>query len=262
QQMLDALPESPGVYIFYGDTDIPLYIGKSVNIKNRVLSHFSAASLSSTELKIASQVKRVETVTTEGELGALLRESKLIKQMQPVYNRRLRGATKLVYLGYKLNDAGYKEAVTFTSPPQEVLGIFKSLKQAKETLMELSEKHNLCKKLLNLEKPTSSCFGYQLEKCKGACVGKETPVMHNLRFDMAFVQTKLKSWPFDGAVMISEGNSKFLVDNWQYCELQEDNVDLVMEVGTGDVFDLDTYKILSSYIYSAKKQKNIVVLKK
>src|SRR5690606_33614807 len=49
--VLDNLPETPGVYIFYGETNIPLYIGKSVNIRTRVLSHFSSSALSSTELK-------------------------------------------------------------------------------------------------------------------------------------------------------------------------------------------------------------------
>ena len=97
-EMIDTLPEKPGVYIFYGADDqkeqtatesrtkfdtkniIPLYVGKSVNIKNRVQSHFSADISSPTEMKIAQQIKSIETVTTAGELGALLLESGLLHQ--------------------------------------------------------------------------------------------------------------------------------------------------------------------------------------
>ncbi len=274
EKKLNSLHEGPGVYIFYGDTGIPLYIGKSVSVRDRVLSHFSASSFSSTELNIASQIKDIEVIKTEGELGALLKESELIKRMLPVYNKRLRVVENLAYIKGGINSQGYKTIFLTTDALEEgeTLGIFKTQKQAKDRIEELCEKHRLCKKLLGLEKShtkgQSCCFGHHLGKCKGACVGEEPAKMYNLRFDMAFVETKLKSWPFKGPVLITEGDSAVIVDNW-VCKSVETNISEVPlgKEGLPDLsglhetkFDLDTYKILSSYIFSKKNQKNIKVM--
>lgn len=264
EKLLNNLHEGPGVYIFYGNTGLPLYIGKSINVKERVLSHFAATSYSSTELSIASQVKDIDVIETAGELSALLKESELIKKMLPVYNKRLRNASKLYYLNAEINEDGYKTVSTSVTPSDQVLGIFKTQKQLKETLTTVCEKHTLCKKLLGLEKTKSGCFASHLGKCKGACKGKEDPIMYNLRFDMAFLQTKVKSWPFDGAVVISEGENFLLVEKWRYKALDEE---LLNDLKNGDalnfddgVFDLDSYKILSSYVFG-KKQRSIQTLR-
>lgn len=88
--LVHELPESPGVYLFYGENDMPLYIGKSVNIRQRVLSHFSADHQHNKEMSLSQQLRRIDWIETGGELGALLTEAKLIKQLMPVHNQRLR----------------------------------------------------------------------------------------------------------------------------------------------------------------------------
>jgi DNA polymerase-3 subunit epsilon len=108
---LDSLPESPGVYIFYAKDGAPLYIGKSKNIKERVLSHFASDHSSATEMKIAQQVFSIETIKTAGELGALLKESMLVKQLQPLYNRKLRLKKKLMVLKKQSTQEGYDTVV-------------------------------------------------------------------------------------------------------------------------------------------------------
>jgi DNA polymerase III subunit epsilon len=258
EKMLDSLPEKSGVYIFYGDSGIPLYIGKSVNIRNRVKSHFSAVSLSSIELKIAAQVKDIQTVVTGGELGALLLESELIKKHQPLYNRKLRNASKQLFLGCETDKDGFKRTTVSNYAPNQILGVFKSQKQVRDALESLADEHKLCKKLLGIEKTTRSCFGYHLGKCKGACVGEENPVMYNLRFDMAFIKTKVKSWPFNGPVVLKEGRSRYLIDNWRY-KLLDSARDLGFD-GNG-MFDMDSYRILSSFILSDRKKLNLEVIK-
>ncbi len=75
---INNLPDSPGVYIFYDAQNTPLYVGKSINIKERVLSHFTSDHTSTKEMSLCSQVERIETLTTSCELGALLNESYLI----------------------------------------------------------------------------------------------------------------------------------------------------------------------------------------
>ena len=82
-EVLDAIPESPGVYMFYEASGAPLYIGSSVDLHVRVRAHFSGARRLARDKRIAQQVTRVEWMETVGELGALLHESRLIRQLLP-----------------------------------------------------------------------------------------------------------------------------------------------------------------------------------
>ena len=87
---LEAIPEMPGVYLFYGDNPLPLYIGKSTNLRERVAAHFSSDWRSETDLRLSAEIRRIEIEPTAGELGALLREATLVKLRMPAHNRALR----------------------------------------------------------------------------------------------------------------------------------------------------------------------------
>ena len=76
--VLEGVPEGPGVYLFYGENALPIYIGKSVSLRSRVMSHFSSDHRSGKEAKLTQQVRRVEWLPTAGELGALLLEARLV----------------------------------------------------------------------------------------------------------------------------------------------------------------------------------------
>ena len=88
--LADDLPEGPGVYLFRGEGGALLYVGKSRNLRSRVLEHFASEHRSGKEAKLTRQVRGVEWVETGGELGALLLESRLVKDLAPSANRRLR----------------------------------------------------------------------------------------------------------------------------------------------------------------------------
>ena len=75
---LEEIQDVPGVYLFYDDTNLPLYIGKSIKLKTRVLNHFASDHVTATKMELAQKVKRVEWKETAGELGALLLEAKLM----------------------------------------------------------------------------------------------------------------------------------------------------------------------------------------
>jgi DNA polymerase-3 subunit epsilon len=225
---LETIPESPGVYIFYGQNNVPLYIGKSINLKERILSHFSNTLSSSIEMRISQQIERIETITTSGELGALLKESFLIKQMQPIYNRKLRISRKLLALFKSTTKEGYEtvQISSLDSIPVEsldsIMGIFRSKRQVKNFLIQLTQTHQLCEKLLGIEKASTACFGYRLGRCNGACIQEEKPLKYNLRFTEAFSKNKLKPWPFKGPVVIeeknqiNEKNEAIVIDKWCY----------------------------------------------
>ncbi len=87
---LEGLPEAPGVYLFYGLNALPLYIGKSTNLRERVGAHFSSDYRSATDLRLSSEIRRIEFEETAGEIGALLREAALVKSMLPAHNHALR----------------------------------------------------------------------------------------------------------------------------------------------------------------------------
>jgi DNA polymerase-3 subunit epsilon len=274
QSLIDNLPKSPGVYIFYGPENSVLYVGKSVDIKERVLSHFSGDLTSSTEMKISQQITHIEAIQTAGEMGALIMESHLIKKMCPLYNRQLRYAYKILTLQSTVNEAGYNEAQLQLASAldgislESLLGVFKSKKQAIGYLRKLAKDFYLCEKLLGLEgKKKGSCFGYQLGRCKGACVGKESAPFYNLRLLEAFANTRINPWPFDGAVVISEHDpftektDRFMVDHWCIVgKISEDGSLSRIDASMQMPFDMDVYKILRRFVRDPKNTRKIKVV--
>ncbi|MEO5693604.1 MAG: exonuclease domain-containing protein, partial [Usitatibacter sp.] len=87
---LENLPEGPGVYRFYGVNDLPLYVGKSINLRDRVRSHFSSDYRSANDHRLSGEIQRIEVDETAGELGALLKEARLVKELLPLHNHKLR----------------------------------------------------------------------------------------------------------------------------------------------------------------------------
>jgi DNA polymerase-3 subunit epsilon len=267
--LLKNLPETPGVYIFEDELGRPLYVGKSINIKKRVLSHFGRDHAESKEFKIAQSITHIETRQTPGELAALLLESELIKEMQPVYNRRLRKVDGLLLAKQTINPAGYLtvsvEAAKQVDPDQtaDILAIYPRRSRARAAMNDLLKTFDLCPKLLGLEKAAGSCFLYQLHKCRGACIGAEPAGSYNQRLLTAFERQRVRAWPYEGAVLLSEkyesdSSHALIIDQW--CVLGEVTQEAFCEpvIRTQSrLFDLDTYKILQSFI-SSKLDKLII----
>lgn len=274
QNTFDKLPESPGVYIFYGKNGAPLYIGKSINLKERVLSHFSSDHSSSVEMKISQQIESIETIQTVGELGALLLESTLIKKHQPLYNKVLRTKRQLIILKQIKDEDGYEKVIMETVSTIDplslntILGVFKNVRSAKDFLISLAKTHFLCEKLLGLEKTTKSCFGQRLGRCFGACIKKESALKYNIRFLTAFAGAKFQSWPFGGPILIQEKQEQddkhefFVIDQWCFLGSIKKSEDSVNEMLKQEYsFDLDTYKILHRFFKSEKKLKTVKLIK-
>ena len=261
---VDAVPEAPGVYLFYGESshspggsgDLPLYIGKGVNMRARVQSHFAADHGSGRAMRIAQEVKRIEWIETAGELGALLLEARLVKERQPIHNRRLRKNDELC--AFRLVEGGETalERVPLGGARVEDLGQlygqFKSKREAHNTLRELAAEHGLCLKRLGLEQGKGPCFNHQLKRCKGFCVGKESPARHDLRLKTALAVLKLRAWPFPGRIAIRERDESggrcewHLFDNWCHLGTAKSEAELHEAAQTrfDAAFDLDTYRIL------------------
>ena len=85
-ESLSALPRTSGVYVFRGEGTLPLYVGKSVDIRSRVLAHLRAPD----EARMIAQARRVDFIETAGEIGALLLEARMVKELSPLFNISLR----------------------------------------------------------------------------------------------------------------------------------------------------------------------------
>ncbi|MBI4836683.1 MAG: GIY-YIG nuclease family protein [Candidatus Abawacabacteria bacterium] len=261
--LIRDLPKGPGVYIFYDHENTPLYIGKSINIQERVKQHFQNSVRSSKAMKIFTSLAKIETVPTAGELGALLLESKLIKEKFPLYNHQLRRVKKLFVLfkvvdshGYWSVKGDYIEEIS-TTDLEKVMGVFTSQKQAQDCLLFLSSEHQLCQKLLNLQKTTGCCFGYHIKRCKGSCLQQEPIEEYNARVIRAFEKTRIAQWPYDGAITIEESSNDgylketFTIDRW--CITSHMNNDRLFPlVDQTQKFNLDQYKIIYSHIKRGK----------
>jgi DNA polymerase-3 subunit epsilon len=255
---LKTIEDVPGAYIFYDEHGLPLYIGKSVKLRTRVLSHFSSDHKSATEMEMTQKVRRVEWKEKSGELGALLLEAKLIKQMKPAYNRLLRNVTKLysIRMSTQMNDLPWLRIVSIDDVDPENLefmyGIFKTKKTAKELINNLIDEFNLCTKLLGVEKGKGKCFGNQVKKCTGVCIGEEKHELHHLRLRQAMIKHKIKSWPYDGRIGIREVNPDtetaevHIFEHWCHLESVDNDADLSASISTRyhKKFDIDFYRLI------------------
>jgi DNA polymerase III subunit epsilon len=272
EKSIKKLPEGPGVYVFYGENEDVLYVGKSKNVRFRVLSHFSNDHASSKEMHLCQQSVRVEGIETAGELSALLLESQMVKELSPLYNRQLRRTNQLV-LAKKSSYGKYPSVTlvrTSTIEPGEykkILGVFKNVSQAKTFLHGAIDEYALCPKILGLEKGKGACFYHQINKCSGACVGKIEAKEYEKNLNEAFKGRKIRGWPFKGPILIEERKNdttkqSFVLDNW--CLLHD------VRTTSEDVeprsyipkFDYDSYKIFRRYIKNPLNKKYIKNLNK
>ncbi len=260
---LENLPEGPGVYRFYGVNDLPLYIGKSVNLRDRVRSHFSSDYRSANDVRLSSEIQRIEVDETAGELGALLKEARLVKELLPLHNHRLRR---------KLN-ACFVRLADLRSAPEtlvakdidwgargdgaEVLyGPFATRQHVRKLLEHLAAEHGLCWRQLGWEKRGGPCFARQVQRCRGACIGEESAEAHNLRLATALAPYRLAPWPWPGRVVVRERHPEgrfehaHVFDRW--CHLgtaraEDELADLATTRAEID-FDPDVYSILRGFI--------------
>ncbi|WER47873.1 exonuclease domain-containing protein [Cupriavidus sp. WKF15] len=253
---LDDVPDTAGVYLFYGDNDAPLYIGKSVHLRQRIGAHFSGDHRVGKDMRLARLVRRVEWRETGGEIGALLLEASLVKSMQPIHNQMLRRNNRLYTweLAPELPVPRLRsDDDTDFSRRGHLYGTFPSRGAAQAWLRRLADDHQLCHATLLLEKTTragSPCFARQLHRCEGACVGEEDSRSHRARIAKAMAGSELKPWPFSGPVAWSEASGTqnwwHVVEDWCYLGSAPTQDDAAALLAAPARFELDTYQILVS----------------
>lgn len=180
KSVFDNLSKKHGVYYFWNEEGKIIYVGKSNNIKKRVLSHFYDKKKK--EVNMCMATANITYTETGNELLALLLESAEIKKILPKYNR----AQRRTSLGCGLFTYTDKKGImhlawnTLKLIPSPILKFY-SVSEAKGFLERLCEQFELCPKYCNLETNISSCFQYQIKKCKGICCDNEAIDIYNKR---------------------------------------------------------------------------------
>lgn len=270
---LENLPEGPGVYRFYGVNDLPIYIGKSISLRDRVRSHFSSDHRSANDIRLSGEIRRIEVEETAGELGALLREARLVKELLPLHNHRLRRKANACFL--RLPDLRSAPEVLVNKDidwgaraegAETIFGPFATRLHVKQMLEALAAEHGLCWRQLGWEKRGGPCFARQVRKCRGACIGEESPEAHNVRLATALAPWKVADWPFPGRIVIRERHDDgrieeaHVFDRWCHLGTARDEGDLagILETRADIGFDTDIYKIVQSFIVKHRSRVQVV----
>ena len=258
-----AVPSHPGVYFFYDKRGCLLYIGKSVNLRDRVVSHFVPTPTNPTDRRLLEHCTAIDFELTGGDLSAQLLEQRLIKERQPLYNHRLRKHRDLYTLQLKTDKQGYLNTELVLAREVDLgqldlyYGLFRSQRTGKEKLRSLAKQHQLCHRLTGLEnKQRGACFAYQLHQCSGACVGKDAAEDYNQRLLNALSDYQIAVWPYEGPIWIEERAEQktdfHLIDQWLHLGTYE-----APESGQGLLdgkmpFNFDVYRILEQALVRKK----------
>lgn len=279
---LAEIPNRPGIYRFWA-ADKLLYVGKSVRLRDRVMSHFTQDYTVAKDVQMSAEITHVDFEETPTDFGAQLRENALVKSLRPQHNQRLKKLTRLYQVALQEDENGYLRGVLSVAKqtPQAAdaptFGLFRSRRQAQQWLERACQIHQLCPRLLGLEnKQAGPCFAWQLKKCLGACCNQEPAASYNLRVQTAFAAFKQHVWPWPEAVVVIEQSQPnrvlsreeqiasadlchfHLIDQWRYVQRFTDAYSLYDALeGLSDgalaedeaaCFDLDAYRILIRFL--------------
>lgn len=264
---LEDLPEAHGVYLFYGENNAPLYVGKSSNIRRSALAHFAAGRKHHRDELIAEQIRRIEWIETAGDLGAQLAEARLVKTLQPAHNPHRKGDHELCAWKLEAAENGgmtvrlvYARELDFGAE-SGLYGLFPTKKKAVDALREIAAAHRLCLAQLGLEHPhgkRAACSAFPHSHCRGVCVGREAPGQHDIRLMGALARLQVQAWPFPGRVGIRETSNWgglteiHLINHWSYLGSIRAEQEIPHSPAARPAFELEIYKILIHYLKQAR----------
>jgi len=274
-----AIPNVPGVYYFLGENSEVLYIGKSIHVRKRLLDHLKAAKTNQTSTQLAnskhnnarSETRQARMVgMTEsiawrqacGDTHAQLIENREIKQRYPVFNRAQRRLKTFYSWRFKSKNnyeltLEQKMADDYNcNAPIMHYGAYKNANQAKNAMLAIANREQLCLRILGLEKGQGPCFRSQINKCAGACAGKEAIDDMQQRLIDALMPMALDFWPFAEPLLIKEGKYWHVFDQWQSYGVytKKPSVKQVQQLLKNNTFgfDKDEYLIVKRFIFNSE----------
>ena len=177
EEELKKLPKEPGVYIMRDDKDVILYVGKAVNLHNRVRSYFRENIGRGPAIdKMVSLIARFEYIVTDSELEALVLENNLIKEYSPKYNTLLKDDKTYPYIKVTVGE-DYPRIMLSRSMKKDksrYFGPYTNAAAVKDTIELLNKLYQLrtCNRNLprdiGMDRP---CLNYHIKQCQAPCQG-------------------------------------------------------------------------------------------
>ncbi len=191
QEELKKLPKNPGVYIMRDENDTIMYVGKAINLHNRVRSYFRSNIGRGPQIDMmVRQIARFEYIVTDSELEALVLENNLIKEHCPRYNTMLKDDKTYPYIKVTVSE-DYPRILfsrLMKKDKSRYFGPFTSAAAVKDTIELINKLYGLrtCNRVLprdiGAERP---CLNYHMKQCCGPCTGQITKEQYRERIDMA-----------------------------------------------------------------------------
>lgn len=177
EEELKKLPTKPGVYIMHDSKDTIIYVGKAINLKNRVRQYFQSSRNLTTKIQqMVTHIAYFEYIITDSELEALVLECNLIKEHRPKYNTMLKDDKNYPYIKVTVNEA-YPRVLFARERGKDkakYFGPYTSTKSVKDTLELIRKLYFVRTCNRNLPKDIGKerpCLYYQIKQCKAPCQG-------------------------------------------------------------------------------------------
>lgn len=180
KEVFEALPETAGIYYFKNKKGDIIYVGKAINIKKRVLSHFYSKTKKS--LNMVRETRDIDFELSGSELVALLMEDAAIKHHFPIFNQvSKRTIQSHALFSYEDRDGILHLAINKGRLVSNPLITFFTVRDTRLFLENICSKYNLCPKYCHLQESVPHCSHFNITDCKGVCKNEESVFDYNQR---------------------------------------------------------------------------------
>ena len=265
-EKMAAIPGKTGVYYFYDAQGSIIYIGKSKDIHQRMMTHFSN-SQTKKAIEMRDKIADVSWEETGSELVALLLESSEIKKHKPLYNRsQRRSAFNFGLFSFEDKDGYIHLKISKIEEDDIPLTTFNFQQEGLDYLHKLAETYALCKKLCHLDSGSGECFQAQLHHCLGACTGIESAENYNRRVNKSIYPLQFRSPNFfiidqgragDEKAVIKISNGRYVGFGYLSNDYNSNNLDLFHDCIKKYNDNRDIRMIIKGYLNRSKSLKII-----
>jgi len=262
--IIDKLPSEMGVYYIYNQKNKIIYIGKSNNIKKRVLSHLTLNKKK--DKNIQKEICYVKFALTGGELISLLKVQNEIKVNKPIFNKRM--DFRLFPMGIRIDSTPKYPNVIIEQikKNQEYLSAYKTKREAKAAVIEFGSEFGICIQQTSLMNEERICFNYDQKKCDDPCLAIES--VESYKNKIKFL-TKTFLYPYKNFLLIDKGRKN---GEFSFVYIKNDRFsgygyfELNHQIKTGDQINsrlisiensLDTQKLVQNFLLRKKYLKLI-----
>ncbi|MEM8999976.1 MAG: exonuclease domain-containing protein [Bacteroidota bacterium] len=189
REMVDCIPNTPGIYYFKNQKGEIIYVGKAIHLKKRVLGHLYDKS--DKEVRMCREIAAIDFELSGSELLALLMESTAIKRHYPKYNQAQKRPQKPFALFAYEDRRGILHLAynTLKNVPDPLFVLYNPT-DCRTYLQQLCETFHLCPKYCHLLPHATSCRHHTLNSCEGICLDNESITDYNYKVNEAITSLR------------------------------------------------------------------------